>query len=57
MEHLSRDSKNRNHMDQLPNYIRASGQTGQLNPRYVAEMMGFPVNWTELPYQGGGTKA
>lgn len=24
---------------------------GQLNPRFVAEMMGFPINWTELPFQ------
>ena len=29
------------------------GQTGQLNPRFVAEMMGFPPNWTELPFQSG----
>ena len=25
----------------------------QLNPRFVAEMMGFPPNWTELPFQNG----
>jgi hypothetical protein len=25
----------------------------QLNPRFVAEMMGFPPNWTELPFQSG----
>jgi hypothetical protein len=30
------------------------GKTSQLNPRFVAEMMGFPVNWTELPFQSGG---
>ncbi|MBB5440631.1 hypothetical protein HDC92_004334 [Pedobacter sp. AK017] len=29
------------------------GKPGQLNPRFVAEMMGFPVNWTELPFLGG----
>jgi hypothetical protein len=29
------------------------GKTSQLNPRFVAEMMGFPVNWTELPFQNG----
>jgi hypothetical protein len=29
------------------------GKTSQLNPRFVAEMMGFPVNWTELPFQSG----
>jgi hypothetical protein len=29
------------------------GKTSQLNPRFVAEMMGFPHNWTELPFQSG----
>jgi hypothetical protein len=29
------------------------GKSSQLNPRFVAEMMGFPVNWTELPFQSG----
>jgi hypothetical protein len=29
------------------------GKTSQLNPRFVAEMMGFPANWTELPFQSG----
>jgi len=27
---------------------------GPLNTRYVAEMMGFPKRWTELPFQNGG---
>lgn len=30
-----------------------AGQTGPLNPRFVAEMMGFPANWTELPFLNG----
>jgi hypothetical protein len=30
-----------------------TGKTSQLNPRFVAEMMGFPHNWTELPFQSG----
>ena len=29
------------------------GKPSQLNPRFVAEMMGFPPNWTELPFQSG----
>jgi hypothetical protein len=29
------------------------GISSQLNPRFVAEMMGFPPNWTELPFQSG----
>lgn len=35
----------------------AHGKTSQLNPRFVAEMMGFPPNWTELPFQNGEQKA
>ncbi len=30
-----------------------TGKTSQLNPRYVAEMMGFPPDWTESPFQVG----
>jgi len=30
-----------------------TGKTSQLNPRFVAEMMGFPENWTELPFLSG----
>ena len=30
-----------------------TGTTSQLNPRFVAEMMGFPPNWTELPFLNG----
>ena len=30
-----------------------TGQTSQLNPQFVAEMMGFPSNWTELPFLNG----
>jgi len=26
------------------------GTTSQLNPRFVAEMMGFPPNWLESPF-------
>jgi len=36
--------------------IGVPGKTSQLNPRFVAEMMGFPVTWTELPFQSGETK-
>jgi len=31
------------------------GTTSQLNPRFVLEMMGFPPNWTELPFRSGET--
>jgi len=36
---------------------RTSGTTSQLNPLFVAEMMGFPPNWTVLPFQSGEEKA
>lgn len=35
--------------------ILEAGKASQLSPRFVAEMMGFPVNWTELPFQNGAT--
>ncbi len=34
-----------------------TGKISQLNPRFVAEMMGFPPNWTELPFLNGEPKA
>jgi hypothetical protein len=37
--------------------INPTGKTSQLNPRFVAEMMGFPPNWTELPFLSGEMKA
>lgn len=30
------------------------GKTSQLNHRFVAEMMGFPPHWTELPFLSSG---
>lgn len=29
------------------------GQSGQLSPQFVMEMMGFPPDWTLLPFQSG----
>ena len=34
-----------------------TGTTSQLNPLFVAEMMGFPSDWLILPFQSGATKA
>jgi hypothetical protein len=31
------------------------GERSQLNPRFVLEMMGFPPDWTELPFLNGET--
>jgi hypothetical protein len=36
------------------NLGEVTGAGSHLNPRFVAEMMGFPPNWTELPFQNGG---
>jgi hypothetical protein len=42
--------------DSIPKRIRDSGgQTSQLNPLFVEEMMGFPENWTLLPFLNGET--
>jgi hypothetical protein len=38
-------------LDQQP------GKTSQLNPPFVLEMMGFPHDWTILPFLSGETKA
>ena len=59
LEHLKGENGNKmTHENQLPNYIKLqTGSSSQLNPRFVAEMMGFPPNWTELPFQSGETKA
>jgi len=32
-----------------------TGTTSQLNPPFVAEMMGFPTDWTILPFLSGAT--
>jgi hypothetical protein len=45
----------RNETNSLPDAFSQLGKSSQLNPRFVAEMMGFPVNWTELPFQNGVT--
>jgi hypothetical protein len=40
--------------DIAPILAESTGKNSQLNPRFVAEMMGFPHNWTELPFLSGG---
>lgn len=35
---------------------KMTGKTSQLNPLFVAEMMGFPTNWTVLPFLNGEKK-
>lgn len=38
----------------LADRFSQTGKTSQLNPLFVAEMMGFPPDWTVLPFQSGG---
>jgi hypothetical protein len=51
----SNDRGKFNLTDKIAEIYRPDGKTSQLNPRFVAEMMGFPPNWTELPFQSGET--
>jgi hypothetical protein len=55
MDSLKRHNKvnaeNSNLAEQIAHKV--GGGTSHLNPRFVAEMMGFPPNWTELPFQSG----
>jgi hypothetical protein len=34
---------------------QTNGTTSQLSPQFVMEMMGFPTDWTELPFLSGET--
>lgn len=53
MESIQR--RKRNHLtNNLSDVYAQSGKTSQLNPRFVSEMMGFPVDWTVLPFLNGG---
>jgi hypothetical protein len=49
--HNKPNAENSNLAEQIAHKV--GGGTSQLNPRFVAEMMGFPTNWTELPFQSG----
>jgi hypothetical protein len=35
--------------------INPNGKTSQLSPQFVMEMMGFPTDWTLLPFLNGET--
>jgi hypothetical protein len=38
-------AKARGHHDQLPNALALQGHVGQLNPTWVAWLMGYPTEW------------
>ena len=47
------EAAGRNETNSLPDAFAQSGKTSQLSPLFVEEMMGFPKNWTALPFQSG----
>ena len=51
------EAAGRNETNSLSDFFAQTGKTSQLNPRFVLEMMGFPPDWTELPFRNGETKA
>lgn len=54
LEHIGRKGKNPR-QGGLPDSFAQTGRSFQLNPLFVAEMMGFPTNWTVLPFLPGGS--
>lgn len=45
----------RNHTNSLPDSFAELGKTSHLSPQFVLEMMGFPTDWTLLPFLNGET--
>jgi hypothetical protein len=43
-----------NSLKDAVNFIEETLKCSHLNPLFVEEMMGFPKNWTALPFQNGG---
>ena len=54
LEHFARKGK-KPHQGSLPDFFAQAGRSFQLNPLFVAEMMGFPTSWTVLPFLPGGS--
>ena len=54
LEHIGRKGKNPR-QGGLPDFFAQTGRSFQLNPLFVAEMMGFHTSWTVLPFLPGGS--
>lgn len=54
LEHIGRKGKNPQ-QGGFPDSFAQTGRSFQLNPLFVAEMMGFPTSWTVLPFLPGGS--
>lgn len=52
LENLQKKGK-KPHQGSLPDFFAQTGKSFQLNPLFVAEMMGFPPDWTVLPFLPG----
>lgn len=53
-----KESNTYNRDSDLKHFVaRRAGQTSQLNPLFVGEMMGFPLDWLTLPFQNGEQRA
>jgi hypothetical protein len=55
VEALEERGRLKDKADNLADQFAVSGSSSQLNPRFVLEMMGFPPDWTALPFQSGET--
>jgi hypothetical protein len=44
-----------NNLKDAINYLEQTSKCSQLSPQFVMEMMGFPKDWTELPFLNGET--
>jgi len=53
--HALKDRGKSNLGEEMSQWGQDNGIGSQLNPPFVAEMMGFPPNWTELPFLNGET--
>jgi hypothetical protein len=51
------EAAGRTEKNSLPDFFNQTGKSSQLNPRFVGEMMGFPQNWTQLPFLNGDKRA
>ena len=49
------ENSGRNHTNSLPDSFSQTGKSSQLSPHFVLELMGFPPNFTELPFLNGET--
>ena len=54
LEHIGRKGKNPR-QGGLPDSFAQTGRSFQLNPLFVAEIMGFPTSWTVFPFLPGGS--